>query len=68
MTEERARHYAEALAHSMGITFYVVRSREGCFLAVQIPSDGCEILATVAPPRSVHDVPQFRCEHARRAA
>jgi hypothetical protein len=35
MTEERARHYAEALAHSMGITFYVVRSREGRFLTVQ---------------------------------
>ena len=48
MTEERARHYAKALARSMGITFYVVRSREGRFLAVQIPSDDCEILATVA--------------------
>jgi len=46
MTEERARHYAKALARNMGITFYVVRSREGRFLAVQIPSDDCEILAT----------------------
>jgi len=68
MTEERARYYAKALAQNMGITFYVVRSREGRFLAVQIPSDDCEILATVAPPRSVRDIWQFRREHARRAA
>jgi hypothetical protein len=68
MTEERARHYAKALARGMGITFYVVRSREGRFLAVQIPSDDCEILATVAPPRSVRDTPQFRREQTRRAA
>ena len=68
MTEERACYYAKALAHSMGITFYVVRSREGRLLAVQIPSDDCEILATVAPPRSVRDIRQFRREHARRAA
>jgi hypothetical protein len=47
MTEERARHYAEALSHSMGVTFYVVRSREGRFLTVQIPSDNCEVFATV---------------------
>ena len=26
MTEEKARHYAKALAQSLGITFYVVRS------------------------------------------
>jgi hypothetical protein len=50
MTEERARYYAEALAQSMGITFYVVRNREGRFLAVQTPSDGDEIVATVTPP------------------
>ena len=50
MTEERARHYAEALAHSIGITFYVVRNREGRFLAVQIPSDDYKIVATVTPP------------------
>jgi hypothetical protein len=68
MTEEKARHYAKALARNMGITFYVVRSREGRFLAVQIPSDDCEILATVAPPRSVRDTPQFRHEQTRRAA
>ena len=60
MTEEKARHYAKALAHSLGITFYVVRSREGRYLSVQRPSDDCEILATVTPPDSVHDTPQFR--------
>ena len=68
MTEERARHYAKTLARNMGITFYVVRSREGRFLAVQIPSDDCEILAMAAPPRRVHDTRQLRREHARRAA
>ena len=68
MTEERARYYSKALARNMGITFYVVRSREGRFLAVQIPSDDCEILATVAPPCTVRDIRQFRREHARRAA
>ena len=68
MTEERARHYATALARNMGITFYVVRSREGRFLAVQIPSDDCTILATVVPPRRVRDIRPFRREHARRAA
>ena len=50
MTEERARHYAEMLAQSMGITFNVVRSREGRFLAVQMPSDDCEVVATFMPP------------------
>ena len=52
---ESPRHYAKALARGMGITFYVVRSRKGGFLAVQIPSDDCEIRATVAPPRSTRD-------------
>ena len=50
MTEEKARYYAQKLAQSMGITFYVVRNGEGRFLAVQIPSDGYEIVATVTPP------------------
>ena len=50
MTEEQAHHYASALAQSMDITFYVVRSREGRFLPVQVPSADCEILATVRPP------------------
>jgi hypothetical protein len=52
----------------MGVTFYAVRSREGRFLAVQIPSDDCEILATVVPPRSVRDIRRFHREQARRAA
>ena len=68
MTEERARHYAKALAHNMDITFYAVRSREGRFLAVQIPSDDCEILATVTAPGGVNESPQFRREEVRRAA
>jgi hypothetical protein len=68
MTEERARHYAKALARNMGITFYAVRSREGRFLAVQIPSDDCAILATVVPPCSVRGIRQLRGEDARRAA
>jgi hypothetical protein len=68
MTEESARYYAKALARSMGVTFYAVRSREGRFLAVQIPSDDCEILAKVTPPGSVHDGRQFRSEKAKRAA
>ena len=53
MTKERARHYAKALAQSMGITFYVVRSPEGRFLPVQIPSVDCEVLATLTPPENV---------------
>ena len=68
MTEKRARHYAKALARGMGITFHVVRSLEGRFLAVQIPSDDCEIFATVKPPRGRHDTQQFREEQARSAA
>jgi hypothetical protein len=55
MTEEQARTNAKALALGMGITFYVVRSREGRFLPVQLPSDDCEVLASIAPPGSVHD-------------
>jgi hypothetical protein len=54
MTEEKARHYAKTLAQGMGITFYVVRNREDRFLSVQLPSDDCEILATVTQPSSVH--------------
>jgi len=45
MTEEQARSHAEALAIGMGITFYVVRTAEGEFMLVQLPSDDCEILA-----------------------
>jgi hypothetical protein len=39
MTEEAAHKAANALARGIGITFYVVRSRYGHFLAVQVPSD-----------------------------
>src|SRR5262249_39580425 len=53
MSEEQDRRHAEGLALAMGITFYVVRSAEGKCLAVQRPSDDCEVLATVAPPDSV---------------
>ena len=35
MTENEARAHAEGLALSMGITFYVVRARDGEFLPVQ---------------------------------
>jgi hypothetical protein len=68
MTRERACYYAEALARNMGITFHVVRTREGRFMAVQIPSDDCEILATVAPRSSVNESPQFGSEQVKRAA
>jgi hypothetical protein len=54
MTEEQATVNAEALAISMGITFYVVRDRKGDFSAVQTPLDDCEIVATIDPPRE-HD-------------
>ena len=54
MTEEQARSHAEALALAMGITFYVVRSREGRILSVQIPPQDCEIVATIAPPSNGH--------------
>jgi hypothetical protein len=54
MTEEKARHYAKVLSRGMGVTFHAVRSREGRFMAVQIPSDDCEILATIRPPGGVN--------------
>jgi hypothetical protein len=68
MTEDRARHYANVLAQDMGITFYAVRSREGRFMAVQIPSDDCEILATITPLRGVIENPESRREQGRTAA
>jgi hypothetical protein len=67
MTEERARHYAKALARSMGVTFYAVRSREGRFLAVQVPSDDCKILATFTSTNGEKG-PQLRNEGVRKAA
>jgi hypothetical protein len=45
MTEEKARHYAKALAQGMWITFCAIRSSAGRFLPVQKPSDDCKILA-----------------------
>jgi hypothetical protein len=69
MTEERARHYAKVLARGIGTTFYAVRSREGQFLAVQIPSSDCEILATVKPASGVIESQRlFRREQVSRAA
>jgi hypothetical protein len=50
MIEEEARRQAEALANAMGITFYVVRNRDGGFQPVQQPSDNSEIVERVAPP------------------
>ena len=58
-TEDEARRQAEALADAMGITFYVVRNGAGDFSPVQQPADGCEIIASVAPPASVHEAPHF---------
>jgi hypothetical protein len=55
LTEEQARAQAEALAIGMGITFYVVRNRDDDFLAVRLPPDDCEVLATIDPPRDKHD-------------
>ena len=65
MTEEQARSHAEALAFGMGITFYVVRTREGDFEPVQLPPGDCEILATVEPPGSPHESPKFDREFDR---
>ena len=59
MTEDDARRHVDALANAVGITFYVVRKREGDFQPVQAPLDDCEIVATVAPPASVHETPHF---------
>ncbi len=55
MTEQEARDKAEALAFSMGITFYVVRNAQGEIQTVQLPPDGCDVIASIPPPDSVHD-------------
>jgi hypothetical protein len=68
MTEERARYYAKVLARSIGVTFYAARSRQGRFLAVQVPSDDCQIVAELMAPRSVCDARQTRGKQTRRAA
>ena len=59
MTEQVAHRHAEALAHGMGITFYVVRTREGDFIPVQLPPEDCKIIATVEPPDSEREGRQF---------
>jgi hypothetical protein len=68
MTEERARYYAKAFAHSMGVTFYAVRSRAGRFLAIQVPSDDCKVLATFTPPRGRNKGPELRRQQVKMAA
>ncbi len=59
------RRQGPRLRRGMGITFYVVRTREGDFEPVQLPPDDCEILATVEPPGSPHESPQFDREFDR---
>ena len=59
MTQNEARRQADALANAMGITFYVARNGAGDLFPVQQPADGCEIIASVAPPASVHETPHF---------
>ena len=54
MTEEQARSDAETLAIAVGFTFYVVRSHEGGLSTVQMPSQDCEVVATLAPPSIGH--------------
>jgi hypothetical protein len=50
MTEERAHHYAHALAQGMGITFCRPQTRRPLLAGANTIS---EILATVLPPDSV---------------
>jgi hypothetical protein len=59
MTEQEAHRYADALAHGMGITIYVVCTRKGDFRPAQQPPEDCEIIATFAPADSVRDGRQF---------
>jgi hypothetical protein len=37
MTEEKARVTAASLASALGISFFVVKSEDGAFSAVQLP-------------------------------
>ena len=53
MTEGEAHRKAEALAQSMGTTFYVVRNSEGEFLPVHVVPEDCEIITTVTAPGGV---------------
>jgi hypothetical protein len=64
MSEEKARNDAEALASALGITFYVVRSSDGHFSAVQLVTAESEILDVIEPPTesrhsSLDDPPGF---------
>jgi hypothetical protein len=56
MTEEKARADAEALVSALGIAFYVVKSQEGNFSAVQLPSEESEIVATIEPLGEKHSL------------
>jgi hypothetical protein len=49
MTEQRAHAHAEALASALGIAFYVVKSEDGNFSAVQLPSEESEIIGMIEP-------------------
>jgi hypothetical protein len=50
MTEEEARRLAEVLASIKGATFYLIRSREGRCLPVELAFGDCEVLAAFEPP------------------
>jgi len=54
MTEEKARHYAKALARH-GHNLQRDTQPRSRYLSVQIPSDDCEIFTSVTPPSSVHE-------------
>jgi DNA invertase Pin-like site-specific DNA recombinase len=51
--------HAEDFVHAMGITFYIVHNPGDDFLPVQEPPDDYQIVATVTPPSSAHETPQF---------
>jgi hypothetical protein len=57
MSEVIARSDAEALATALGITFFIVRSYDGYYSAVQQPPPECEIIAAVEPFNRSDDVP-----------
>jgi hypothetical protein len=62
MSEEEACSRARAVASALGITFYVVRGTDGQFSAVQQPTEGSEIIATIEPAaeqRSLDDLKGF---------
>jgi hypothetical protein len=59
MSEEKARSDAEALAMALGITFFIVRSHDGHYSAVQQPPPECEIIAAIEPVHRPDAVPGF---------